>query len=124
MDIIKPLSEAKIGVIGGSMGMGSWLVKFCQEHQLNVKFTSQDEKTQFQSNQELVEWADVIFLAVPIAVMTEVLEEIYPFLHQKTVIDVCSVKKFIFDKFNDLSEKLPHVKMSYCSVHPMFSQTI
>lgn len=104
--------------------MGSWIVRFCQENQLEVRFTSQDNFSQFPTNQKLVEWADIIFLAVPISSMTAVMEEIYPFMDGKLMIDVCSVKKFIFDKYHELQSQHPHIQVKLCSVHPMFSQTV
>ncbi|GAB4339366.1 MAG: hypothetical protein OHK0038_18480 [Flammeovirgaceae bacterium] len=106
------------------MGMGSWIVRFCLENHLEVRFTSQDTLTQFVNNQELVKWADVIFLAVPISSMTTVIDEIYPFMNGKLMIDVCSVKKFIFDKYHSLQKQYPHIQATLSSVHPMFSQTI
>ncbi|WP_158281542.1 prephenate dehydrogenase/arogenate dehydrogenase family protein [Sediminitomix flava] len=114
----------KIGVIGGSQGLGSWFVKHFRYRGLDTKFTSLDETTEFNSNIELVEAVDIVVLAVPIQAMTSTLEEIYPHLSGKFLIEICSVKKFIVDKFLELKQAYPEVDLSYYSIHPMFGPRI
>jgi len=113
----------KIGVIGGSAGMGSWLVQFFREADFEVKFTAK-ETGEFETNAELVQNSDIVFLSVPIFAMTEVLEEIYPYLHGKVLFEVCSVKKFVVEKFLELQHQLPDIEVEFHSVHPMYSQQI
>lgn len=111
----------KIGVIGGSRGLGSWLVKFFAENGYPVLFSSADEHSQVADNRRLSEWADVIFVAVPIGAMCDVLGEIYPHANGKTIVEVCSVKKFIIDHYKKLQAQHPEVQADFLSVHPMFS---
>lgn len=103
--------------------MGSWLVRFFAQEGFEVKFTAKDEGN-FKTNQELVENSDIIFLSVPIFAMSEVLEEIFPYLNGKTLFEVCSVKKFVVEKFLQLQEASPETQVEYHSVHPMYSQQI
>ncbi|MEQ9425037.1 MAG: prephenate dehydrogenase/arogenate dehydrogenase family protein [Cyclobacteriaceae bacterium] len=117
------LREKKFGVIGASRGIGSWLVKFLRENGIQTHYTSKDKDTEFSSNRELVEKSDVVVLAVPIAFMEEVMEEVYQHLEGKVLIDVCSVKQFLIEKYQSL-KKLSPVDCSYLSIHPMFSQSI
>jgi len=118
------VKDLKFGVIGGSQGIGGWFVKFLKENGIDVSFSSNDDSSQYSNNADLVEKVDVVILAVPIAFMAEVLEEIYPNLDKKLLIDVCSVKQFLIEKFKELQKKNSAVKPHYLSIHPMFSQSI
>ena len=118
------LNNLKIGVIGGSKGLGSWLVRYLGAYAAEVRFTSTDDLTQFHDNQSLVAWADVVFLAVPIPHMLPVMTEIYPHLSGKVLVEVCSVKKFLIEGFERLQQTHPEVAVEFLSIHPMFSQSI
>ncbi len=118
------MKDLKFGVIGGSSGMGSWWVKFLQENGYIVSFSSKDEHSQYSNNVSLVQDVDVIILATPIAFIAEVMEEIYAHLDQKLLIDVCSVKQFLIEKYQALKKSNSSVQARYLSIHPMFSQSI
>ena len=118
------LRQLKFGVIGGSQGMGNWVVKYLSKKGCKVKYTSKDSSTQFSSNRALTEYADVVFVCVPITQMIPTIKEIFPHLHNKILLEVCSVKKIIVDQFNVLQEAFPEVKTEFHSIHPMFSQRI
>jgi len=117
-------NESKIGVIGGSQGLGSWVVRFFKELGHTIYFTSTDKESQFRNNRELVANCDIIFLSVPISAMTQVLEDIFPVLDQKIVIEVCSVKKFLIDKYEQLTAVHQNIQCQFYSIHPMFAQTV
>jgi len=104
--------------------MGSWWVKFLKENGLMVSFSSKDERSEYPDNLSLVQNTDVIILAAPIAFMEEVLEEIFPELDDKLLIDVCSVKQFLVEKYQELKKSNSTVQPKYLSIHPMFSQSI
>ncbi|GAA4819864.1 prephenate dehydrogenase/arogenate dehydrogenase family protein [Algivirga pacifica] len=118
------LQSKKIGVIGGSQGLGSWFVTYFRSRQVEVTFTSTDEYSEMASNKELVEYADIILLAVPISSMVPVLTEIYPLLHGKVLIEICSVKKFLIEHYEQLRQQYPAVELGFCSIHPMFGPRI
>ncbi|MEQ8535100.1 MAG: NAD(P)-binding domain-containing protein, partial [Imperialibacter sp.] len=85
---MKSEHSKSIGVVGGSRGMGKWLVDFLSDRGHKVSFTSNDESSQYSSNIELAAACDVLILAVPISAMEGVLAEIYPSWNGKRVIDV------------------------------------
>ncbi|MEH0154871.1 prephenate dehydrogenase/arogenate dehydrogenase family protein [Limibacter armeniacum] len=121
---ILALQGQKVGVIGGSQGLGSWLVGHLKEKKIEVKFTSADEYSELPSNKELLEFADVVFLCVPISAMETVMEEVYPYLQGKTLIEICSVKKFVIEKYESLKQQYPDIETAFCSIHPMFGPRI
>jgi prephenate dehydrogenase len=114
----------RFGVIGGSQGMGSWLVGFLRECGYPVCFSSLDSASEAASNQELVAQSDVIVLSVPISAFEEVMDEIFPLLNGKSLMEVCSVKKFVIDRFHSLQKQYPSVECRFYSFHPMFSNRI
>jgi len=116
------LRYKKIGVIGGSQGLGSWMVQFFKNEGCEVKFTSADEQSQFQTNEELIRFADLIMFCVPISKMEEALEECFSYLSGKVIFEICSVKKFIIDKIIALQKQHTDVNFAFHSIHPMYSQ--
>jgi prephenate dehydrogenase len=113
-----------IGVIGGSQGIGKWLVNFFQQLGFEVKYTTVDGLGDFDTNSGLVAASDVIFLAVPISTMPIVLDEIFTSLSGKLLIDVCSVKSKIVDRFVTLQSNSPDSNCRYLSLHPMFGPSV
>lgn len=111
----------RIGVIGGSQGMGKWLCGFFGEMGFPTGFSSHDSDSQYSSNVHLTSENDVVVLAVPISNMEEVLIEIYPYLHGKTLIDICSVKSGVVEGFIEIAKKYREVTCKYLSIHPMFA---
>ncbi len=118
------MQKERIGVIGGSRGMGKWLVDFFRGKGFDVGFSSNDSRTQYLTNVQLVTDSDIIFLAVPISQMDSVMDQIFPYLEGRTVIDVCSVKSGIVEKFCRLLELYDSVECNYLSIHPMFAPSI
>jgi len=111
----------RIGVIGGSQGMGKWLCSFFGEMGFQTSFSSHDGASQYNSNVHLASENDVVVLAVPISKMEEVLAEIFPHISGKTLIDVCSVKSGVVEGYRQLGRKYPEVTCKYLSIHPMFA---
>ena len=118
------MHKEKIGVIGGSQGMGKWLVEYFRAKGFEVGFSSNDSRTQYLTNVQLVTDSDIIFLAVPISAMESVMDQIFPYLEGRTVIDVCSVKSGIVEKFTRLLDLYDSVECNYLSIHPMFAPSI
>ncbi|WP_281613741.1 prephenate dehydrogenase/arogenate dehydrogenase family protein [Flammeovirga sp. SubArs3] len=118
------LIKQKIGVVGGSQGLGSWIVKYFRSKGADARFSSRKENSEFDSNLQLADWADIVVLAVPISAMANVMEEVFPALDDKYLIDVCSVKKFVIEKYQQLRQVYTEVLPKYCSIHPMFSHRI
>ncbi len=121
---MKSEHSKSIGVVGGSRGMGKWLVDFLSDRGHKVSFTSNDESSQYSSNIELVAACDVLILAVPISAMEGVLAEIYPLLNDKLLIDVCSVKSGIVAAHQKISREQRSISSQYISIHPMFAPSV
>lgn len=115
------ISYNQIGIIGGSQGMGKWLMGFLQAAGQHVGFTSEDETSQYPDNLALAAGSDVVILAVPISKMEAVLSQIFPALHGKLLIDVCSVKAAVLPAFERLSGANPAIACRYLPMHPMFA---
>ncbi|MDW7693402.1 prephenate dehydrogenase/arogenate dehydrogenase family protein [Flammeovirgaceae bacterium SG7u.111] len=118
------LEKLKVGVIGGRRGLGSWLVKYFADKGFEVYFSSRSDTSIIKNNIDLVQKTDLIFLSVPIQNMEGVLEEIFPYLDGKHLVEVCSVKKFLVDKYQSLKGDYPDINTHFYSIHPMFSQRI
>ncbi len=119
------LSQQKWGIIGGSQGMGLWFYKFLC-HCLNeetVKFSSLGAESQFVDNVALCQWADVIIIAVPIHQVTNILDEISDVVTNQLLIDLSSVKEFVFQKMDMLRQKL-NKPFDHFSLHPIFAPSI
>ncbi len=118
------LKKLKFGIIGGGSGLGSWWLSYLRQKDFDVSFTALEGKPGFLSNPELVRHVDVVFLCVPITAMEDVLEEIYPHLGGKTLIEICSVKRFVVQKVHRLLNASPSEDgFHFYSIHPMFSQS-
>ena len=119
----------KIGIIGGSRGLGKFFFEYFKKNNFEVFFSSTKKpkkniKNWTSSNKELVKKCDIIFLSVPISYMENCLEEIFLELNNKTLIEVCSVKKFIVDKYLKLEKKnIKNINCDFISLHPMFGET-
>lgn len=118
------LQGKKIGVVGGSQGLGQWLVRYFAGHGFDVGFTSADEYSQFADNATLARHVDIVFLAVPISVMQPVLEELYPHMHGKVLVEICSVKKFVVETYERLCAQYPDLQVPFLSLHPMFGPSV
>ena len=94
----------KIGIIGGTNGLGKAFAKYLAEDGFDVVITGRDVNTGAKASEELgVEYSknntktaaecDIVIVAVPIASTNDVIEELAP--HMKKgylMIDVTSVK--------------------------------
>ncbi|NME68519.1 prephenate dehydrogenase/arogenate dehydrogenase family protein [Flammeovirga aprica] len=118
------LDKQKIGVVGGNQGLGSWVVKFFRAQGIETRFSSRGKESEFESNRQLADWADIVILAVPISAMSNVMEEVFPSLDDKYLVDLTSVKKFVVEKYYSLRKVYSEVLPKYLSIHPMFGPSI
>ena len=117
----------KIGIIGGSRGIGKFFLDFFKSKKIEVYFSSKNKpnhnsKLWTNSNTDLIKKCDILILAVPIDSMKKTFNNLYNHLENKTLIEVCSVKKFIIDAFKQ-KEKKKKVNFEFISLHPMFGET-
>ncbi|HWE63066.1 MAG TPA: hypothetical protein VHB98_15240, partial [Chloroflexota bacterium] len=66
---------ARIGIVGGAGQMGGWLRGFWQERGCAVRFSDRDTTLR---NEQVVAWAQVTFVAVPLGATPRVLRELAP----------------------------------------------
>ena len=125
----------KIGVIGGSSGIGYFLMRMFGSLGFETYFTSlgkREDSNYLSSNKELVIKCDVIILATPLTTISsnlvETLNEIYKNnLEDKTIVEVASVKENIVGKYNEFfieNKEFDKDKNTFVSLHPMFSENI
>ena len=117
----------KIGIIGGSRGIGKFFLDFFKSKKIEVYFSSKNKpsrnnKLWTNSNIDLIKKCDILILAVPIDSMKKTFNDLYNDLENKTLIEVCSVKKFIIDTFKQ-KEKKKKINFEFISLHPMFGET-
>jgi len=111
----KPLSKTRIGVIGGRGAFGRWCVNLFESIGSEVRIS--DLATDL-SNEELVDWASVVVLAVPIGVTAQVVSSISLQLDsEKLLVELTSVKT----PFEGL---LSELACEVLSLHPMFSPVV
>jgi prephenate dehydrogenase len=104
-----------IGIIGGHGQFGGWLAALCRAQGLPVVIS--DIGTEL-SNREVARRADVVFVAVPIRVTNDVLEEIEGELsEEKLVADLTSVKTPVLSV-------LSRLRSAVLSLHPMFAPSL
>lgn len=95
----------KIGVIGGTRGLGKTLAKYLKQDNFEVTITGRDESTGLKVSEELgvnysndnikvTESSDIVIISVPIASTINVIKELAPHMKQDSLmVDVTSVKE-------------------------------
>ena len=117
----------KIGIIGGSDGLGKTLVYYFRD-EFDVTITARDHKkgqkvadelnvNYIESNKELASSSDMLIISVPINNTPSVIREVAPFMRKDSVmIDVTSVKE---EPLKTMEETLPD-NVEYIPTHPVF----
>ena len=123
---IKVLSM-KIGIIGGSDGLGKTLVYYFKD-EFEVTITARDHKKgrkvadelnvdYIESNKQLAGMSDMLIISVPINLTPSVIKEVAPFMKKGSVmIDVTSIKE---EPLKAMQENLPD-NVEYIPTHPVF----
>jgi prephenate dehydrogenase len=111
-----------IGIIGGKGKFGQWLDRFFTQQGLKVLISdiseTQNTSTESLSYATLCKKSDILVLAVPCNVMSEVLTSIHPLLRkEQLVVDIASVK-------SDISNILNNLPTQVVSIHPMFAPSV
>ena len=117
----------KIGIIGGTDGLGKTLVYYFRD-EFDVTITARDHKkgqkvadelnvNYIESNKELASSSDMLIISVPINNTPSVIREVAPFMRKDSVmIDVTSVKE---EPLKTMEENLPE-NVEYIPTHPVF----
>jgi prephenate dehydrogenase len=117
----------KIGIIGGSDGLGKTLVYYfrdefdvtitARDHQKGRKVADELNVNYIESNTQLAERSDMLIISVPINNTPSVIREVAPFMKKGSVmIDVTSIKE---EPLKAMEEYLPP-NVEYIPTHPIF----
>jgi len=118
----------KIGIIGGTKGLGKTLAWYFKEDRFDVTVTGRDVNTGKKVSKELgvnysdnnietVKNSDIVVISVPIASTKDVIEELAPYMPKESVmIDVTSVKEGPTEKM----EECLGDDVEFIPTHPVF----
>ena len=106
------MKKIKIGIIGGTNGMGEWFAQLLRKQGCTVHVSGR--KTKLQVN-DLVRLCDVIVVAVPISVTAETIKQVGPCLtRDQLFMDLTSLKK------EPVKLMLAHSVAEVIGCHPLF----
>lgn len=106
------LTHPKVGIVGGTGRMGSWLALLLEARGLTVFRTGR--KTDLTPS-EMAQQCDVVVISVPIADTVRVIEEIGPLVSENGLLmDLTSVKKA------PVEAMLKYSRAEVVGVHPLF----
>jgi prephenate dehydrogenase len=106
------LTHPKVGIVGGTGRMGSWLALLLEGRGLTVLRTGR--KTDLTPS-EMARQCDVVVISVPIADTVRIIKEIGPLVSEKGLLmDLTSVKKA------PVETMLKYSRAEVVGVHPLF----
>ncbi len=115
----------KVGIIGGSDGLGKTLIYFLRDD-FDVIISSVDHKKgrkianelgieYVESNTQLASMCDIVIVSVPIHVTPNVISEVAPFMRKDSLmVDVTSVKEIPSQVMRE------NLDVEYLPTHPIF----
>ena len=117
----------KLGIIGGTDGLGETLVYFFRDdfdicitgtnHEKGRRVAEKLNVSYIESNTELASISDILIIAVPIEYTSDVIREVAPFMKSGSLmIDVTSIKE---EPSEVMAEVLPD-SVEYIPTHPIF----
>lgn len=110
------MKQIRIGVIGGTRGMGRWFAGFLRKRGFAVAVC--DEKTKLTSA-ELAGSCDVVIVSVPIGKTVEIIEAIGPLLNQESLLmDLTSLKA------TPVEAMLKYSSSEVIGCHPLFGPQV
>lgn len=106
------LESKTIGIIGGNGGMGRWFAAFFKEAGFAVQVSDLDTEL---TNEELVKTSDIILLATPISVTTDLVRELGPLLTERQLFaDLTSIKTEVMEAM------LANSTSAVLGLHPLY----
>lgn len=117
----------KIGIIGGSDGLGKTLIYYfrdefdvaisARDHIKGRKVAEEMNVDYVESNTQLAAMSDMLVISVPINNTVSVIREVGPFMRKGSVmVDVTSIKE---EPLRAMEESLPE-NVEYIPTHPVF----
>ena len=108
MELVGP----KVGIVGGTGGIGSWFVKFFESRGLNVCYAGRKTPV---TPADMAKKCDVVIISVPISVTDRVIREIGPLVPEDGLLmDLTSVKK------GPVETMLKFSRSEVAGAHPLF----
>ena len=106
------LTRPKVGIVGGTGRMGSWLARLLEGRGFTVFCTGR--KTEM-TPAEMARQCDVVVISVPIADTVRIIKGIGPLVSEKGLLmDLTSVKK------GPVEAMMKHSQAEVVGVHPLF----
>jgi prephenate dehydrogenase/chorismate mutase/prephenate dehydrogenase len=106
------MKKIKVGIIGGTNGMGRWFARLLKKEGCTVHVCGR--KTKLQIN-DLVRLCNVIVVAVPISATTAIIRQVGPLLSQdQLLMDLTSLK------YEPVKLMLAHSQAEVIGCHPLF----
>ncbi len=117
----------RVAVIGAG-GMGSWFARFFKSRGDSVIVSDRDRRKArslasrirarcASSNAQAARESDIVIIATPVNVVSDVIKEIVPILRRNTLLcDVCAVKSAVIPALRSAERRGIRV----ASIHPMF----
>lgn len=122
----------KIGIIGGTKGLGKTLAWYFKEDNFDVTITGRDESVGAKVSEELdvkysndnietVKNSDIVIISVPIASTQGVIKELAEYMPKDSLmIDVTSVKEGPSNCMNESLKNNPNGGVEFIPTHPVF----
>ena len=115
----------KVGIIGGSDGLGKTLIYFLRDdfdviissvdHEKGRKIANELGIEYVESNTQLASMCDIVIVSVPIHVTPDVICEVAPFMRKDSLmVDVTSVKEIPSQVMRE------NLNVEYLPTHPIF----
>lgn len=121
-----------VAVIGGTRGLGYWIANFLKDNGFDVTITGRNQVmgeasarkigvAYSYSNIKTSSQADIIILAVPMEVMSDVILEVSPYLKKGSLlVDVGSIKE---EPAEIMQKNVPN-GVEFLPCHPMFGPRV
>ena len=117
--------KMKVGIIGGSDGLGKTLIYFLKDdfdviissvdHEKGRKIANELNIEYAESNTQLASMCDIVIVSVPIHVTPDVICEVAPFMRKDSLmVDVTSVKEIPSQVMKE------NLNVEYLPTHPIF----
>lgn len=105
----------RIGVVGGAGQMGNWLRRFWQDRGFEVRYSDRDTPL---SNEDVVRWAQLTFVSVPLHATPAVLRELASgVVGDRALVSIASL-------MGPSAEALAGVPAEAICAHPVFGPTV
>ncbi|ETR74409.1 MAG: prephenate dehydrogenase [Candidatus Magnetoglobus multicellularis str. Araruama] len=106
------LSFSKVGIVGGTGGMGEWFANFLEKQGYDVYPVGRSTEL---TPKMMARLCDVVVISVPIPVTIQMIQTIGPFVKERRLLmDLTSIKQ------KPLEAMLAHTDAEVVGVHPLF----